>query len=174
MGTIWFTGLSGAGKTSTALKVIDRLRNLGLHPLLLDGDELRVGLNNDLSFDRESRRESVRRATEVALLASSSGFISVASLISPYQSDREYARSRHKDVGYFFLEVFIDTPLEVCQKRDPKKLYAKAKFDPAIPMTGMSDPYERPSDPDLTLTPEMGDADQLAGIVMDALVNFLV
>jgi bifunctional enzyme CysN/CysC len=172
-GTIWFTGLSGAGKTTTAQRVIDLLRNLNRHSLLLDGDELRSGLNNDLSFDRASRRENARRTTEVALLAAKSGSLAVVSLISPYQEDRNYARSRHAESGVFFFEVFVDTPLAICEARDPKGLYESARRTDNKSMTGYSDPYERPLQPDLTLTPDMGAPDQMAQLVINALHVFL-
>lgn len=172
-GTIWFTGLSGAGKTTTAQRVIDFLRDLNRHLLLLDGDELRSGLNKDLSFDRASRRESARRATEVGLLAAKSGSLAVVSLISPYQEDRDHARSRHAESGLFFFEVFVDTPLEICETRDPKGFYASARNATTNVMTGYSDPYERPPQPNLTLIPSMGTPDQMAQLVIDALQVFL-
>ena len=172
-GTLWFTGLSGAGKTTAAHRVIDVLRNLNRHSLLLDGDELRSGLNKDLSFDRPSRRESARRTTEVALLAAKSGSLAVVSLISPYQDDRDHARNRHLESGLFFFEVFVDTPLEVCEARDPKGLYQSARSTTTNVMTGYSDPYERSLQPDLTLTPDMGTPNQMAQLVIDALQIFL-
>ena len=172
-GTIWFTGLSGAGKTTTAQRVIDLLRDLNRHSLLLDGDELRSGLNKDLSFDRASRRENARRTTEVALLAAKSGSVAVVSLISPYQDDRDHARNRHVESGLFFFEVFVDTPLEVCESRDPKGLYKSARSASTNVMTGYSDPYERPVRPDLTLTPDVGGPDQMAQVVIDAINAFL-
>lgn len=172
-GTIWFTGLSGAGKTTTAQRVIDQLKNFNRHSLLLDGDELRSGLNKDLSFDRASRHENARRTTEVALLAAKSGSVAVVSLISPYQEDRDYARSRHVESGLFFFEVFVDTPLEVCESRDPKGLYESARKTSNPMMTGYSAPYERPVQPDLTLTPDMGDPDKMAQAVIDAINAFL-
>jgi bifunctional enzyme CysN/CysC len=172
-GTIWFTGLSGAGKTTTAQRVIDLLQELGRHSLLLDGDELRSGLNKDLSFDRASRRENARRTTEVAILAAKSGSLAVVSLISPYQDDRDHARNRHVESGLFFFEVFVDTPLEVCESRDPKGLYQSARSATTNVMTGYSDPYERPVQPDLTLTPDIGGPDQMAQAVIDAINAFL-
>ena len=172
-GTIWFTGLSGAGKTTTAQRVIDLLRDSNRHSLLLDGDELRSGLNIDLSFDRASRRENARRTTEVALLAAKSGSVAVVSLISPYQEDRDYARSRHSESGLFFFEVFVDTPLAICESRDPKGLYESARKTSNSLMTGYSDPYERPVQPDLTLTPDIGEPDQMAQVVINAINSFL-
>ena len=172
-GTIWFTGLSGAGKTMTAQRVIDLLQELGRHSLLLDGDELRSGLNKDLSFDRASRRENARRTTEVALLAAKSGSLAVVSLISPYQEDRDHARLRHAESGLFFFEIFVDTPLAVCESRDPKGLYETARRTDNKAMTGYSDPYEVPAQPDLILTPDMGSPTQLAQIVLQSLTSFL-
>ncbi len=172
-GTIWFTGLSGAGKTTTAQRVIELLKELPRHSLLLDGDELRSGLNKDLSFDRASRCESARRTTEVALLAAKSGSLAVVSLISPYQEDREYARSRHAEAGIFFFEVFVDTPLAICEARDPKGLYESARRTDNKSMTGYSDPYEIPTNPHLILTPDMGTPTQLAQVVLQSLIAFL-
>ena len=172
-GTLWFTGLSGAGKTTTAQRVIELLQDIGRHSLLLDGDELRSGLNKDLSFDRASRRENARRTTEVALLAAKSGSVAVVSLISPYQDDRDHARLRHAESGLFFFEIFVDTPLSVCEARDPKGLYEKARRTDNKAMTGYSDPYERPVRPDLTLTPDVGGPDQMAQAVIDAINAFL-
>lgn len=172
-GTLWFTGLSGAGKTTTAQRVIELLQVAGRHSLLLDGDELRSGLNKDLSFDRASRRENARRTTEVALLAAKSGSLSVVSLISPYQEDRDHARSRHAESGVFFFEIFVDTPLSVCEARDPKGLYETARRTNNQAMTGYADPYEIPTHPHLVLTPDMGTPSQLAEIVLQSLISFL-
>jgi bifunctional enzyme CysN/CysC len=172
-GTLWFTGLSGAGKTTTAQRVIELLQDVGRHSLLLDGDELRSGLNKDLSFDRASRRENARRTTEVALLAAKSGSLAVVSLISPYQEDRDHARLRHAESGLFFFEVFVDTPLSVCEARDPKGLYETARRTDNKAMTGYSDPYEVPAQPDLVLTPDMGSPTQLAQIVLQSLTHFV-
>lgn len=173
LGTIWFTGLSGAGKTTTAQRVVELLRLENRHSILLDGDELRSGLNRDLSFDRGSRAESARRTTEVALLAARSGSIAVVSLISPYQSDRDIARSRHAEAGVFFFEVFVDTPLQICEERDPKGLYLDARRTSNSVMTGVSDPYEVPRNPNLVLTPAIGDPDQMAKTVITAVAAFL-
>jgi bifunctional enzyme CysN/CysC len=172
-GTIWFTGLSGAGKTTTAQRVIELLQDVGRHSLLLDGDELRSGLNKDLSFDRASRRENARRTTEVALLAAKSGSLAIVSLISPYQEDRDCARKRHAELGLFYFEVFVDTPLSVCEARDPKGLYKKARRTNNKSMTGYSDPYEIPTNAHLILTPEMGTPAQLAQVVITHLAEFL-
>jgi adenylyl-sulfate kinase len=150
-GTIWFTGLSGAGKTTVAstLKVI--LDNKGLRTFLLDGDLLREGLNSDLGFEQKDRVENVRRVGEVALLFSSVGYLSLVTVISPYAAGRAAVRDRHAVTGVPFVEVHVATPLEVCEQRDPKGLYARARSGEVSRFTGVSDPYEVPESPELVL-----------------------
>ncbi len=149
--TIWFTGLPGAGKSTIAAAVEERLIALGRPAFLLDGDNLRHGLNGDLAFDEEARRENVRRTSHVARLLAESGTIALVSLVSPYAADRHAAARLHEGAELDFIEVFLDAPLELCQERDPKGLYARARSGELAEMTGVGAPYEPPSDPDLVL-----------------------
>ena len=125
---------------------------------LLDGDNLRHGLNGDLGFSAGDRDENVRRVAEVARLFADAGVVALVPLISPYRAARARARALHEAAGVSFLEVFVDTPLEVCEERDPKGLYAKARAGELTGMTGIDDPYEAPESPDLVLIPDDGRA----------------
>ncbi|HJO20795.1 MAG TPA: adenylyl-sulfate kinase, partial [Acidimicrobiales bacterium] len=156
--TIWFTGLSGSGKSTVAAACERLLVADGRHAYLLDGDNLRHGLNGDLGFSAEDRDENVRRVAEVARLFADAGVVALVPLISPYRAARDRARALHEAAGVPFYEVFVDTPLEVCEERDPKGLYAKARAGDLTGMTGIDDPYEAPESPDLVLTPDDGRA----------------
>jgi bifunctional enzyme CysN/CysC len=160
--TVWFTGLSGSGKSTVAVALEQLLVTSAVPAYLLDGDNLRHGLNGDLGFDAASRNENVRRAGEVALLFADAGVVAIVPLISPYRSDRDRVRRRHEELGLRFVEVFVDTPIELCEQRDPKGLYAKARAGEITGFTGIDDPYEAPLDPDVVLrpgpTPEAGAA----------------
>ncbi len=146
---IWLTGLSGSGKSTIANVLAKRLHALGMHAYVLDGDNLRMGLNVDLGFTPEDRAENVRRTSEVAKLMVDAGLIVITALVSPFEADRQRARSIFDDGD--FIEVFVDTPVDVCISRDPKGLYKKAK-DGQIPnFTGIGQDYERPSQPELAL-----------------------
>ncbi len=146
---IWLTGLSGSGKSTIANVLAKRLHALGMHAYVLDGDNLRMGLNVDLGFTPEDRAENVRRTSEVAKLMVDAGLIVITALVSPFEADRQRARSIFDDGD--FIEVFVDTPVDVCISRDPKGLYKKAK-DGQIPnFTGVGQDYERPSQPELAL-----------------------
>jgi bifunctional enzyme CysN/CysC len=149
--TVWFTGLPGAGKSTVAAAVEERLIEVGQPAFLLDGDNLRHGLNGDLGFDEVARRENVRRTAHVARLLAESGTIALVSLVSPYAADREAAAELHGADELQFLEVFVDAPLEVCEQRDPKGLYARARAGELSGLTGVGAPYEAPADPDLVL-----------------------
>ena len=165
--TLWLTGLSGSGKSSVAVEVERRLVASGQPAYILDGDNLRHGLNADLGFSPEDRAENVRRVTEVARLIADAGVVAIVSLVSPYRADREAARAAHEADGLPFLEIFMDTPLEVAEARDTKGLYAKARAGEIKDFTGINAPYEAPLRPDLLLRPSDGDAGTLAGIVID-------
>ena len=156
--TIWFTGLSGSGKSTVAAACERLLVADGRPAYLLDGDNLRHGLNGDLGFSAADRDENVRRVAEVARLFADAGVVALVPLISPYREARRRARALHEAAGVPFLEVFVDTPLEVCEERDPKGLYAKARAGGLTGMTGIDDPYEAPESPDLVLTPDDGGA----------------
>ncbi len=141
----------GAGKSTIAAAVEERLIAAGQPAFLLDGDNLRHGLNGDLGFDESARRENVRRTAHVARLLAESGTIALVSLVSPYRVDREAAASLHAADELEFLEIFVDAPLELCEKRDPKGLYARARAGELSGLTGVGAPYEPPADPDLVL-----------------------
>jgi bifunctional enzyme CysN/CysC len=147
------TGLSGSGKSTIAVEVERALLERGRHAYLLDGDNLRHGLNRNLGFSAEDRVENVRRVGEVAKLFCDAGTVVLVSLVSPYAADRERVRAAHEEAGLRFLEVFVNTPLEECERRDPKGLYAKARAGELKGMTGIDDPYEAPTKPDLELLP---------------------
>ena len=149
--TLWFTGLPGAGKSTVAAAVEERLIEAGQPAFLLDGDNLRHGLNGDLGFDERARRENVRRTAHVARLLAESGTIALVSLVSPYAADRETAAALHAEDDLAFLEIFVDAPLELCEERDPKGLYARARAGELEGLTGVGAPYEPPSAPDLVL-----------------------
>ncbi|MEU0507760.1 adenylyl-sulfate kinase [Amycolatopsis sp. NPDC006125] len=161
--TVWLTGLSASGKSTIAVELERRLVAAGRPAYLLDGDNLRHGLNADLGFSAEDRAENVRRVGEVARLFADAGVVAVASLISPYRADRDRVREVHERAGLPFLEVFVDTPLEVCEARDPKGMYAKARAGEIRGFTGVDDPYEAPVSPDLVLRPD--DPDPAARIL---------
>ena len=167
--TVWFTGLSGSGKSTVAALVERSLVAVGRPAYLLDGDNLRHGLNGDLGFSAADRTENIRRVGEVARLFADAGVVALVPVISPYRADRSRVRAIHEDVGLPFLEVFVDTPLSVCEERDPKGLYAKARAGEIRGFTGIDDPYEAPADPDLRLTPADGDAEAQAELVLRAL-----
>ena len=149
--TVWFTGLPGAGKSTIAAAVEERLIEAGQPAFLLDGDNLRHGLNGDLGFDEAARRENVRRTAHVARLLAESGTVALVSLVSPYAVDRQAAAKLHAADELDFLEVFVDAPLEVCERRDPKGLYARARAGELTGLTGVGAPYERPERPDLVV-----------------------
>jgi bifunctional enzyme CysN/CysC len=167
--TLWLTGLSGSGKSSVAVEVERRLVAAGQPAYILDGDNLRHGLNADLGFSPEDRAENVRRVTEVARLIADAGVVAIVSLVSPYRADRDAARAAHESDGLPFLEIFMDTPLEVAEARDTKGLYAKARAGEILDFTGINAPYEAPLRPDLLLRPSDGDVGVLAGLVIDCI-----
>lgn len=149
---VWFTGLSGSGKSTIANELERQLYQMGRHVYLLDGDNLRQGLCSDLNFSAADRTENIRRAGEVAKLFADAGFICLAAFISPLRSDRDRIRSL-LPVGHFF-ETHVATPLEVCRQRDPKGLYVRADRGELKDFTGISAPYEAPLRPELVLHPE--------------------
>jgi bifunctional enzyme CysN/CysC len=151
--TVWFTGLSGSGKSTIANEVAERLLGSDRPAYLLDGDNVRHGLNADLGFSAPDRTENVRRIGEVARLMADAGLVVLVPVISPYRVDRSSVRAMHVAAGLEFLEVFVDTPLELCEQRDPKGLYAKARAGELVGMTGIDDPYEAPVAPELRLVP---------------------
>ncbi len=167
--TIWLTGLSGAGKSSVAVEIERLLIAAGRPAYLLDGDNLRHGVNAGLGFGAADRAENVRRAGEVAWLFADAGLVSVVSLISPYTEDRARVRASHELAGLPFLEVFLDTPLAVCESRDPKGMYAKARAGTITGFTGIDDPYQVPEAPEMVLRPKDGDPAEMAALVLSRL-----
>jgi len=147
--TVWFTGLSASGKSTVAILVDRLLTDRGKHCFVLDGDNVRFGLNRDLGFSPEDRNENIRRIGEVAKLFTQSGIVNLTAFISPYAADRD--RNREIQEPRDFIEVFVDCPLEVCERRDPKGLYAKARAGQVPEFTGISAPYEPPVDPEIVL-----------------------
>ena len=163
---VWFTGLSGSGKSTVAVEVEKQLVASGRAAYLLDGDNIRHGLTVDLGFSETDRNENVRRVGEVAALFADAGVVAVVPLVSPFRAARDQVRARVVGAGLRFVEVFVDTPLEVCEARDPKGLYAKARAGELTGMTGIDDPYEAPVRPELVLTPDDGGpAAQAASVV---------
>lgn len=157
---VWFTGLSGSGKSTVANLIEKRLTSEGRHAYILDGDNVRHGLNKDLGFTDEARVENIRRVAEVARLMADAGLIVIVSFISPFRNERRLAREVAGDVK--FTEVFVNTPLEVCEARDPKGLYAKARRGEIKNFTGISSPYEAPEKPDIVLHGALQDPVQMA------------
>jgi len=149
---LWFTGLSGSGKSTLANKLESRLVELNCHTYLIDGDNIRFGLNNDLGFDEHSRTENIRRIGELAKLFVDSGTILLSTFISPFRADREFARELVENDE--FIEVFVDTSLEVCESRDIKGLYEKARDGKIENFTGITSPYERPQNPEIHIVDE--------------------
>jgi adenylylsulfate kinase len=152
---LWFTGLSGSGKSTIANALEQKLFELGHHTYLLDGDNVRHGLNKDLGFSDADRVENIRRIGEVAKLFVDAGLIVMTAFISPFRSDRELVRKLVPEGE--FLEIFVDTPLEVCEQRDPKGLYKKARAGQIKNFTGLDSPYEAPLAADLTLETDKDD-----------------
>ena len=169
--TVWFTGLSGSGKSTVAVAVERLLLDRGHAAYLLDGDNLRHGLNGDLGFSAPDRDENVRRASEVARLFADSGVIALVPLISPYRAGRDRARLVHEAADLTFAEVFIDTPIEQCEQRDPKGLYAKARAGELTGFTGIDAPYEAPDEPELVVTPADGAPLDQAQLVVNLLID---
>ena len=149
---LWFTGLSGSGKSTIANAVELALFNKGIHTYLLDGDNVRKGLNNNLSFSPEDRTENIRRIAEVSNLMIDAGLVVLAAFVSPYKKDREMIKNIVKDIN--FVEIFIKTSVEECERRDVKGLYAKARKGLIKDFTGVNAPYEAPEDPDILIETE--------------------
>ena len=164
--TVWLTGLSGSGKSTVAVELERRLVIAGRPAYILDGDNLRHGLNADLGFSDEDRAENVRRVGEVARLLADAGVVALVPVISPFRAGRDAVRSKHEETGVPFVEVFVDTPLEVCEQRDPKGLYEKARAGELRGFTGIDSPYEPPMSPEVVLTPDDGDPSQQAERVL--------
>jgi adenylylsulfate kinase len=149
--TLWFTGLSGSGKSTVAVALEQVLFERGKLTYRLDGDNVRLGINKNLGFSAEDRTENIRRIGEIAKLFVDTGVLVLSSFVSPYRADRDIVRKLHEDAGMAFIEVYVDVPLAEAEKRDPKGLYKKARAGEIKNFTGISDPYEAPNNPELVL-----------------------
>ena len=168
-GVLWFTGLSGAGKSTIADKVESKLNLAGVHTVMLDGDNIRHGLNKDLGFSQADRTENIRRVAEVARLMTDAGLIVLCSFISPFRRERDMARATLPSGE--FLEVFVDTPLEECVRRDVKGLYRRAMAGEIKDFTGVDQPYEAPESPEVIIGRDGESVDRSAAKVIEALVS---
>ncbi len=167
--TVWFTGLSGSGKSTIAVALERALFGFGKLSYRLDGDNVRLGINKNLGFSEQDRKENIRRIGEVAKLFGDAGIISLSSFISPYKDDRDEVRQLHVQAGLEFIEVFVDCSLEEAERRDPKGLYKKARAGEIKNFTGIDDPYEAPVEPEIHLhTDEMTVAQEVQ-IILDHL-----
>ena len=166
---LWFTGLSGSGKSTLAREVEKKLHQSGRLSYVLDGDNIRFGLNRNLGFSPADRAENIRRIGEVAKLFADAGVITLTAFISPYRADRDMARQLVK--AGEFIEIFVDCPLEECEKRDVKGLYQKARNGEIKEFTGISAPYEKPEDPEMVIETARESLDQSAEQVVQYLIN---
>jgi adenylylsulfate kinase len=166
---VWLTGLSGAGKSTLARGLERELFDLGFQVYVLDGDNVRHGLNSNLGFSPTDREENIRRVGEVAKLMSDAGVITITAFISPYRDDRERARRSTLQAGIDFIEIFVAAPLEVCEQRDTKGLYKKARAGEIKDFTGISAPYEAPTDAEVTLHTDQESAPESVAKAVDFL-----
>ena len=162
---LWFTGLSGSGKSTIANVVEQKLHQNGIKTFTLDGDNIRKGINKDLTFSPQDRTENIRRIAEVANLMVDAGLVTLAAFVSPYKKDRENIRSIVKDVN--FVEIFVNTSVEECERRDVKGLYKKARAGEIKNMTGISAPYEAPENPDIEIKTENESVEAAAQRIVD-------
>ncbi len=167
--TLWFTGLSGSGKSTIAFTLEHALVRQGRLAYVLDGDNIRHGLNKNLGFSAADREENIRRIGEVAKLFADCGVFTMTSFISPYRKDRDLVRSLHQEAGLPFVEIYLATPIETCEQRDPKGLYKKARAGQLKGFTGVDDPYEAPLKPELTLDATSTSPQQAAAVLLEHL-----
>ncbi|MEP7078241.1 MAG: adenylyl-sulfate kinase [Chthoniobacterales bacterium] len=167
---VWLTGLSGAGKSTIALALEGELFQRAMHTYVLDGDNVRHGLNSNLGFSAEDRVENIRRVGEVAKLMADSGTVVITAFISPYRLDRRRAREIALEGNAEFIEVFVDAPLQVCEERDPKHLYKKARAGQIRDFTGIDAPYEAPDDPDIVVRTDEQNVDESVATIMEQLL----
>ncbi len=163
--TVWLTGLSGSGKSTIGAELERVLIEGGRAAYRLDGDNLRQGLNGDLGFSAADRSENIRRIGEVARLFADAGVVAVVPVISPYRADRDRVRHIHAAADLLFVEVFVDTPIEVCEARDPKGLYVRARAGEISGFTGIDDPYEAPQDPEVIIDTSVTSVDEAVAAI---------
>jgi adenylylsulfate kinase len=167
--TLWFTGLSGSGKSTIAVALEGVLYDAGVHCYRLDGDNVRLGINRNLGFSAEDRAENIRRVGEVSKLFVDAGLVVLSSFISPYREDRDLVRKLHEEADMDFIEVFVDCSLEAAEARDPKGLYKKARAGEIKNFTGIDDPYEAPEQPELHLHTDQQSLEQEVAAILDLL-----
>lgn len=167
--TLWFTGLSGSGKSTVAVALEQALYERGKLTYRLDGDNVRLGINKNLGFSAEDRTENIRRIGEIAKLFVDSGVIALSSFISPYRADRDRVRQLHAESDYPFIEIFVDCSLAEAEARDPKGLYKKARAGEIANFTGIDDPYEEPKAPEIHLHTDQMSLEQEVEIIIDYL-----
>ncbi len=164
---LWFTGLSGSGKSTLANLVEQELAKENVHTYILDGDNIRKGLNKDLNFTEEGRVENIRRIGEVARLMCDAGLVVLAAFVSPFRNDRKMVRDLMDDA---FIEVFVDAPIEVCEQRDVKGLYAKARKGEIKNFTGISSPFEPPLDPEIHIRTDLQPVDEAVDFITNTVL----
>jgi adenylylsulfate kinase len=169
--TLWFTGLSGSGKSTIAFTLEHALVQRGRLAYVLDGDNIRHGLNKNLGFSAADREENIRRIGEVARLFADCGVLTMTSFISPYRKDRDLVRALHADSQLPFIEVHVNTPIETCEQRDPKGLYKKARAGQLKQFTGVDDPYEAPLHPELSIDATSTSPQEAAVLLLDYLTR---
>lgn len=164
---VWFTGLSGSGKSTLANLLEQKLHQEGKLTYILDGDNVRAGLNNDLGFSAEDRQENIRRVSEVSKLISDAGAIVLSAFISPFEKDRAYTRNLFKENE--FVEIFVNCPVDVCEQRDVKGLYKKARAGQISDFTGISSPYETPNQPEIIVNTHLNTPEECITQILDHL-----
>ncbi|MEZ8133146.1 MAG: adenylylsulfate kinase [Polaribacter sp.] len=172
--TLWFTGLSGSGKSTIAVALERALMNKKKLSYRLDGDNIRLGINKNLGFSAADRAENIRRIGEIAKLFNEAGVITLASFISPYRDDRNQVRRIHQEMGLIFVEIFVDCDLASAENRDPKGLYKKARAGEIKNFTGIDDPYEAPNDAEIHLVSDKMSLSEEVNFIMDYLEHLSV
>ncbi len=167
--TLWFTGLSGSGKSTVAVELEGTLNEMGVLSYRLDGDNVRLGINKNLGFSAEDRTENIRRIGEISKLFVDTGVIALSSFISPYREDRDQVRALHEEAGMDFIEIHVDCSLEAAEARDPKGLYKKARAGEIKNFTGIDDPYEEPLKPEIHLHSDQQSLEEEVNIILAAL-----
>jgi len=167
--TLWFTGLSGSGKSTVAVALEHTLHQHGKLSYRLDGDNIRLGINKNLGFSAEDRTENIRRIGEISKLFVDSAVFALSSFISPYREDRDKVRELHNESGYDFIEVYVDCPLAEAERRDPKGLYKKARAGEIKNFTGIDDPYEAPENPEIHLRTDQMTVEEEVSMIINYL-----